>query len=112
MDTIAEYISSHPAVLTIIVIFVVIIILHFIFKQFIKLALVILLIVMAVVGFYYIQDPDKIKKTIDTIGAGVDEAKEKGKSFFKDSKNLIDKAKDVPGDVNRLLKNSDDKAGK
>jgi len=37
MDTIINYISAHPSVITVLVIFVVIILLYFIFKQFIKL---------------------------------------------------------------------------
>jgi Ca2+/Na+ antiporter len=112
MDAITGYISAHPAVLTILIVFVVMVILYFVFKQLIKLALVILLIVLAVVGFYYIKDPDTVKKAIDTMSAGVDEAKEKGKSFFRDSKNLFNKTKEVPGEIDRLIKGADEKSGK
>jgi Ca2+/Na+ antiporter len=112
MDAITEYISAHPAVLTILIVFVVMVILYFVFKQFIKLALVILLIIIVAIGFYSFKDPDNFKKTIETIGAGVDEAKEKGKSFFRDSKNLFNKTKEVPGEIDRLIKGADEKAGK
>jgi hypothetical protein len=33
---------------------------------------------------------------------------EKSKSFFTDLKELVDKTKEVPGEVNKLLKTADD----
>ena len=116
MDAIMEYLSSHPAMLTVLVIFAVIIILYFIFKQFVKLALVLLLIVLAAAGYYYFQNPnkmsEKVKESIGTVKSGTDKVMEKSKSFYKDSKELIDKTKEVPGDVNRLFKGEGNKARK
>jgi glucan phosphoethanolaminetransferase (alkaline phosphatase superfamily) len=116
MDAIMEYLSSHPAMLTMLVIFAVIIILYFIFKKFIKLVLVLLLIVLAAAGYYYFQNPnkmsEKVKESIDTVKSGTDKVVEKSKSFYKDSKDLIDKTKEMPGDVNRLFKGEEKKAGK
>ena len=116
MDAIMEYLSSHPAMLTAFVIFAVIIILYFIFKQFVKLALVLLLIAIAAAGYYYFQNPnkmsEKVKESIGTVKFGTDKVVEKSKSFYKDSKELIDKTKEVPGDVNRLLKGEENKARK
>jgi len=97
-----EYLSAHPAILTVLVIFAVVIILYFIFKQFIKLALVMLIIVIAAACYYYFQDPHKMSEKVV----------EKSKSFYKDSKALIDKTKEMPGDINKLFKSAEDKAGK
>jgi uncharacterized protein YoxC len=108
-----EYLAAHPAIITFIVIFVIMLILYFVFKQFIKLALVILVICIVVAGVFYFQNPDKtverIKLTADTIKSGTTEIVEKSKSFFKDAKELFNKTKEVPGDLNKLLKNADDK---
>ena len=108
MDKILEYLSAHPAILTAIIVFVVIVILYFIFKQFVKLALVLLLIAIAAGGYYYFQDPNKMKGKIDKIKSGTETVVKKSKAFYKDSKELISKAKEVPGDVNKLLKGEEE----
>ena len=116
MDAIIDYISAHPSVITLLVIFVVIMLLYFVFKQFIKLLMVALFILMAVGGYYYFKEPDKtaarIKQSIDTVQAGTDEITDKFKNFFRDTKELFNKGKKVPGDINRLLQDSNEKAGK
>lgn len=116
MDTITEYLSAHPAMFKFIVIFALIIILYFIFKQFLKLSLFLLLVVLVIAGYYYFQDPNKmperVKKSIDTMMSGTTEVVNKSKSFYKDSKELINKTKELPGDVNKLLKGSEDEKEK
>jgi hypothetical protein len=37
---------------------------------------------------------------------------DKSKGFFKDTKELYKESKEVPGDVNKLLKESNKQAGK
>lgn len=116
MDTIINYISAHPSVITVLVIFVVIVILYFIFKQFIKLLLIVLFILMAVGGYHYFKEPDKtaekIKQSIETFQTGTDEITDKCKNFYRDTKELFNKAKKVPGDINRLLQDPNGKVGK
>ena len=108
MDAITGYISAHPAVLVIIVIFIIILFLHFLFKNLIRLALIMLFILLAASGFYYFKDPDKmpekIEKSINMMKAGINEIVDKSKSFGKDSKELYKESKEIPGDVNKLLK--------
>jgi predicted neutral ceramidase superfamily lipid hydrolase len=116
MDEILNYISAHPAVITLLVVVVVITLLYFILKQFIKLLLVTLLILMVVGGYYYLKEPgqtaERIKLSMDTFQAGTDEITDKCKNFFRDTKELVNKGSKVPGDINRLLQDSDEKAGK
>lgn len=116
MDAITGYIDAHPAVLIMIVVFIVILILYFIFKKFIKFVLVLLFILLAAGGYYYFKDPatmpEKIKKSVDMMKSGINEVADKSKSFYRDIKELYKKGKEVPGDVNRLLKDSDEKVGK
>ena len=116
MDAITGYIAEHPAMLIMIIVFVIMFILYFVFKKLVKLTLVVLFILLAVAGYYYFKDPnktsEKIKNTIDTVNAGINEVVDKSKNLYKDSKALYEKSKEVPGDVNKLLKDSKEKAGK
>ncbi|ESP62853.1 hypothetical protein SMITH_587 [Smithella sp. ME-1] len=116
MDAITGYISAHPGVLVMIVVFIIILIVHFIFKSLIKSALIFLLFLLAVSGYYYLKDPDKMPEKIDQsinlLKSGVIEIVDKSKGFFKDTKELYKESKDVPGDFNKMLKESDQKAGK
>ena len=111
MDAITGYLSTHPIVFVIGIIFIIVLILHFIFKNLIKLALVILFILLAVSGFYYFKDPDKmpekIEKSINMMKSGINEIVDKSKNFCKDSKEIFKKSKEIPGDINQLLKESD-----
>jgi hypothetical protein len=116
MDAITGYVASHPTILKMMVIFVLIIIAYFIFKQFFRLSLILLLIILAVVGYFYVQNPQKtserVKKTIDTVTSGTTNVVEKSKSFYKDSKRLINKSAELPGDVNKLMEGSEKKDDK
>ena len=75
-----------------------------------------LFILMAVGGYYYFKEPDKtaekIKQSIETFQTGTDEITDKCKNFYRDTKELFNKAKKVPGDINRLLPDPNGKAGK
>ena len=116
MDAITGYISAHPGVLIMIVVFIIILILHFMFKSLIKLALIVLLILLAAFGYYYLEDPNKmpgkIDKTINMMKSGANEIVDKSKNFFKDTKDLYKESKEVPSDFNKMLKESDKQAGK
>ena len=111
MDAITGYISAHPSALVVIVIFIIILILHFIFKNLIRLLLILLLILLAASGYYYFKDPnkmpEKIEKSIDAMKSGINEIVDKSKSFSKDTKKLFKESKEMPGEVGKLLKNSD-----
>ena len=111
MDAITGYISAHPAVLVIIVIFIIVLILHFIFKNLIRLALIMLFILLAAFGYYYFKDPDKmpekIEKSINMMKSGINEIVDTSKNFRKDTKELFKESKEMPGEVNKLLKDTD-----
>ena len=111
MDAITGYISAHPAVLVIIVISIIILILHFIFKNLIRLALIMLFILLAASGYYYFKDPEKmpekIEKSINMMKSGINEIVDTSKSFSKDTKKLFKESKDMPGEVGKLLKETD-----
>jgi len=112
MEAIFEYVTNHPTVLKILIIFILIVVAYFIFKQFLKLSFLLLLIALAGAVYHYYNYPQKmsedVRKSVDAIKSGVD----KGKSFYEDSKHLLKKAKEVPGEVNRLISGSKDKETK
>jgi hypothetical protein len=111
MDVITGYISAHPSVLVLGVILIAILLITFMFKSLIKLFLVLLFVVLAASGYYYFTDPgkvpDKVKDSVGLMKAGVQELEDKSKSFVTDSKELFKKTKEAPGNLNKLLKDSD-----
>jgi len=108
MAAITGYLSAHPAVLVICAVIIVILFLQFTFKSMIKLVLIMFFILLAVFGYYYFKDPGTMPKNImESIESGVNGFSDRSKSFFKDSKDLFNKGKEAPGDVNKLLKDSD-----
>jgi hypothetical protein len=116
MDAITGYLSAHPAVLVIIVIFLIMLILHFIFKSLIKMALIMLFVLLAASGYYYFKDPDnmpeKIVKSINLMKAGINEIVDKSKNFSKDSKRLFKESKEMPGEVGKLLRDANKQVDK
>ena len=112
MDAIIGYLTANPTVFKIMVVFVLIVVAYFIFKQFLKLSLVLLLIVLAGAGYHYFNNPQQMSKDVQKSMSTVKSGVAKGKSFYKDSKELIDKTKKLPGDVNKFFKSSEDNAEK
>lgn len=112
MDAINGFIAEHPSVLIMVIVFFLILFLYFIFKKLIKLILVILVILLLGGGYYFVKNPDNINKSIDTVNAGIDELVDKSKNFYKDVKELFAKGKEIPGNIDKMLKDSKEKAGK
>jgi hypothetical protein len=116
MDAIAGYLSAHPIVFVIGVIFIVILILHFIFKSFIKLVLIIFFILMLAFAHDYFKDPatlsKKIKESVEVGKSFISDLADKSKSLYKDSKELYKEGREAPGDINKLLKDSNKEVNK
>jgi hypothetical protein len=116
MDAITGYLSAHPAVLVIGVIFIIVLILHFIFKNLIKLVLIIFFVLLVAFGHDYFKDPATISKIIkESVEMGksiISDVADKSKSIYKDSKDLYKKGKEAPGDINKLLKDSNKEVDK
>lgn len=111
MDAITGYMSAHPVVLVICVVLVVILFLQFTFKSLLKLILIMVFILLVAFGYYYFKDPssvpEKVKTSVEAVEAGINGLSDKGKGFYKDSKELYKKGKEAPKDINNLLKNSE-----
>lgn len=116
MECVYNYFSTHPTAYTLLAIFIVIVILFFILSKFIKLTILFLFIILLVGGVYLSKDPatmpDKIKKSMETLKSGGEQIVDKVSNFWRETKDLADKAKKVPGELNKLLDAAKEDVGK
>ncbi len=94
MPDIFRTLSEHPlAAMTIC--FVLLLVLYFIGKKLIKLALILLIIAIAIGGYYYFQYPEQrpadVKQTLEKARAGTDRALEKGKDAVEKGRDMVEK---------------------
>jgi hypothetical protein len=75
-----------------------------------------LFVLLAASGYYYFKDPDKmpekIEKSINMMKSGINEIVDTSKNFRKDSKELFKESKKMPGEVGKLLKETDKQVDK
>ncbi len=97
MQEIIRILSDHPLA-AIAVCFAVLVILYFLFKSLIKLALVMIIIAVAVGGYYYFREPRKpadLKETVERARIGTGRAIEKGMEAVEKGREVVDKGKEV-----------------
>ena len=117
MEGIVRAATEHPLA-AMAVCFAVLLILYFLIKSLIKLALILIIVAVAIGGYLYFQHPesrpanlkDAVEKARTGAGKAVDrgeEAYEKGKELLGKGKTVldkgIDKGKDAAGDIGKLL---------
>jgi uncharacterized membrane protein len=116
MEAISNYFAANPAVVTLLAIFVVLFILYSILKKFITFTVIIVFFIMLTGGIYLFKDPasapDKIRNGVETLKSGGEQIGEKFGNFWEDTKDLFNKGKKVPGDINRMLDASKESVGK
>lgn len=109
MQGIIDYVSSHPLAIMAIA-FLFLLVIYFVFKQLIKLALFLVLIALIVGGYYYFKDPEKmpenlrqtIRETRDKSEKMLETGKQtydKTKDFYEKSKDFYEKSKDFSKDI-------------
>jgi ABC-type bacteriocin/lantibiotic exporter with double-glycine peptidase domain len=112
MKSILEYISSHPLAVMAAAFFALLTV-YFIFKQLIKLALFIALIALAVGGYYYFKDPQKmpenIRQTIKDARDKSDKLVEKSKQAYKKTKDIYEKSKELTKEAGDFLQKKEEK---
>jgi len=113
MDNLIENLSNNP-LLFLGAVLVVFLIGYFIFKQLFKIALLGLLILLGLGGYYYFKDPktapEKIKHVLTEVKDKTAGTVEKGKKTYAKGKDLYGKAKDLNDDVNKLVGADKEKA--
>ncbi|PKN05579.1 MAG: hypothetical protein CVU74_00965 [Deltaproteobacteria bacterium HGW-Deltaproteobacteria-9] len=115
MDNLIHSLSAHPMII-IAVIFVGLLIVYFLFKQLLKLALLFLLILLAVGGYFYFKDPRKMPQnmmeTLEKAKTETGKAVEKGKEAYSKGKAIAEKGKKLTEGMDNLLIGKDKKADK
>ena len=131
MEGIVSAVTEHPLA-AMAVCFAVLLIVYFLFKRLIKLALILIIVAVAIGGYLYFQHPesrpanlkDAVEKARIGVGKAVDQGKElldKGKEAYEKGKEFVDKGidkgkeavekgKDAAGDIGKLL-DGDKEAG-
>jgi hypothetical protein len=106
MEGIVRTASEHPLV-AMAVCFAVLMIIYFLFKSLIKLALILIIVAVAIGGYFFFQHPESRPANLKDAGKAVDQGKEvfekgkevvdKGKDAYEKGKELVDKGKAVLG---------------
>ncbi|MBI4632810.1 MAG: hypothetical protein HY742_02820 [Deltaproteobacteria bacterium] len=106
MDSIQQYFSIHPLAIMVLV-FVGLLLVYFIFKQLIKMAIVLIVLLLALAGYFYFKSPgnvwENMKGTLQKAKTEAGGVVEKGKAAYTAGKNLYEKGKTVPGDIKKFL---------
>ena len=115
MDNLMQNLSAHPMII-IAVIFVGLLIVYFLFKQLLKLALLFLLILLAVGGYFYFKDPRKMPqnmmKTLEKAKTETGKAVEKGKEAYSKGKAIAEKGKKLTEGMDNLIIGKEKKTDK
>lgn len=109
MEGITHYLSTHPFALMGLIL-VCLVLLYFLFKQLLKLALVVALVLLAMAGYFYFQGTkdlnDVIRKTREQTVQIIDT----GKKVYEKGKDIYEKGKEVTEDVGRAVGGDEKKA--
>jgi hypothetical protein len=105
VDYIMQNLSGHP-MMVIIVIFVGLLIVYFLFKQLLKLALLFFLILLAIGGYLYSKDPEKMPQNmmeaLEKAKTQTVKAVDKGKEVYVKGKAIAEKGKKLTEGMDNL----------
>ena len=106
MDTVQHYFAAHNLAVMALV-FVGLLLVYFLFKQLVKMAIVLIVILMALVGYFSFKYPgnvwENMKSTLLKAKTEAGGAVEKGKEAYTAGKDLYKKGKAVPVEIKKLL---------
>ena len=112
MDSFWTYFHTHQ-IAVIAVIVIALVTLYFLFKNLIKLALLFLLILVLVGGYFYLSAPKKspedITRALKKAKDQTEMAVEKGKNAYQKGKEFVDKGKQLSDDVGKVFNKEQDK---
>ena len=105
MDNIMQNLSGHPMII-IGIIFVGLLIVYFLFKQLLKLALLFFMILLAIGGYFYFKDPEKMPQnmmeTLEKARTETVKAVEKSKEVYLKGKAITEKGKKLTEGMDNL----------
>ena len=98
MEGIVRTAFEHPLV-AMAVFFAVLLIVYFLFKSLIKLALILIIVAVAIGGYFYFQHPESrpasFKDAVEKARTGAGKAVDQGKEVYEKGKELVDRGKEV-----------------
>ena len=98
MEEIVRSVTEHPLV-AMAVCFSALLLVYFLFKSLIKLALMLILVAVVIGGYYYFRYPESrpadLKEAVEQARVGAGKAVDQGKSAYEKSRELIEKGKDA-----------------
>ena len=100
MEAVTHYLSGHPVAI-VLLIAVCIIILYFIFKQLVKMAILFALILMAMAGYFYFKGTKSVREAYEKTKVQTQEVVETGKGVYQKGKDIYEKGKKITGSSER-----------
>ena len=98
MEEIVRSVTEHPLV-AIAVCFSVLLLVYFLFKSLLKLALILILVAVVIGGYFYFRYPESrpanLKDAVEKVRVGAGKAVDQGKSAYEKSRELVEKGKNV-----------------
>ena len=98
MEGIVRYVAEHPLV-AMAVCFAALLLVYFLFKRLIKLALILILVAVLIGGYFYFQYPESrpanLKDAMEKVRVGAGKAVDQGKDAYEKGKEWVDKGKTV-----------------
>ena len=98
MEGIVRYVTEHPLV-AMAVCFAALLLVYFLFKSLIKLALILILVAVVIGGYFYFQHPESrpanLKDAVEKARVGAGKAVDQGKDAYEKGKEWVDKGKTV-----------------
>ncbi|PKN35219.1 MAG: hypothetical protein CVU61_04420 [Deltaproteobacteria bacterium HGW-Deltaproteobacteria-19] len=110
MEGITHYLSAHPIALMALI-FVCLILLYFLFKQLLKLALVVALVLLCMAGYFYFQGTKDLQSIIQKTKQQASEVIDTSKKVYEKGKGVYQKGKEITEGVERTV-NGDGKETK
>jgi hypothetical protein len=112
VDSLIQNLSGHPMIV-LAIIFIGLLIVYFLFKQLLKLALLFFLVLLAIGGYYYFKDPrtmpQNIMKTLEKTKIETGKAVEKSKDAYAQGKTIVEKGKKWAEGMDNLTVGKDKK---
>jgi hypothetical protein len=98
MEEIVRSVTEHPLV-AMAVCFAALLLVYFLFKSLIKLALILILVAVVIGGYFYFQHPESrpanLKDAVEKARVGAGKAVDQGKDAYEKGKEWVDKGKTV-----------------
>ncbi|MGV8079566.1 MAG: hypothetical protein AB2L22_05860 [Syntrophales bacterium] len=102
MEGITHYLSAHPVALMALI-FVCLILLYFIFKQLLKLALVVALVLLCMAGYFYFQGTKDLQGVIQKTKQQASEVIDTSRKAYEKGKDVYQKGKEITEGVGRAI---------